>query len=38
MVEQRHYDVREAIVKSSQGGSLADTLSLTPYFGLSASQ
>ena len=38
VVEQRHYDVWEAIIKSSWGGSLAGTLSLVRYFGPSASQ
>ena len=38
VVEQHHYNVREVIVKSSQGGSLAGTPSLTRYFGPSASQ
>ena len=38
MVKRRHFDVREAIVKSSRGGSLAGTPSLTRYFGPSTSQ
>ena len=38
MVEQHHYDVWEAIIKSSQGGSLAGTPSLTRCFGPSVLQ
>ena len=36
VVERCHFDVREAIIKSSPGGSRAGILPLTRYFGPSA--